>query len=85
MTQGKPAYMSREDYNLYKLGLWKRFKLRLTGKVYVGDRFKEGWKEPIPHYAFKCPTHGIVEDYPHGHKQRLECPRCREETQHGAN
>lgn len=77
MTQGKPAYMSREDFNLYKLGLWKRFKLWLMGYVYVGDRMKAGWKKPIPHYAFKCKKHGVVEDYARGYGERLECPICR--------
>ena len=51
----------------------------MSGHVYVGDRYKERWKEPIPHYAFKCPKHGIIVDYPHGYNQRLECPKCREE------
>ena len=61
------------------MNLWQRLKLRLSGYVYVGDRQREGWKGPLPHYAFNCPNHGLVENYPHGHSQRLECPRCREE------
>jgi len=40
---------------------------------------KEGWKAPIPHYAFRCPIHGIVVNYAHGFNQRLECPECRKE------
>ena len=62
-----------------RIKLLQRLKLQLNGYLYVGDRLKEGWKEPLPHYAFKCPIHGIVIDYPHGYEQRLECPKCREE------
>jgi len=57
-----------------------RLRLRLSGYVYVGDRMKEGWKAPIPHYAFKCPKHGTVVNYAHGFNQRLECPECRREV-----
>ena len=62
-----------------RIRLLERLKIQLSGYVYVGDKFKEGWKEPIPHYAFKCEKHGIIIDYPHGYNQRLECPKCREE------
>ena len=62
-----------------RIKLLERLKIQLSGYVYVGDRFKEGWKEPIHHYAFKCPKHGLIVDYPHGYNQRLECPKCREE------
>jgi len=66
--------MRKEDLNLLQ-----RLKLRLSGYVYVGDRQREGWKGPIPFYAFMCPIHGLVEDYPHYHSQWLECPECIEE------
>lgn len=56
-----------------------QIKLRLKGYVYVGERFKEGWREPISHYMFICYKHGYVVDYPHGYDERLECPRCRAE------
>jgi len=62
-----------------RIKLLQRLKLQLSGYVYVGDRMKEGWKEPIPHYAFNCPKHGLIIDYAHGYDQRLECPKCREE------
>ena len=45
----------------------------------MGDRRRDGWKGALPHYAFQCPAHGIVEGYPHGYEQRLESPRCIEE------
>ena len=64
--------MRKEDLNL-----WQRLKLQLSGYVYVGDRQKEGWKGPLPHYAFRCSVHGLVENYPHGYEQRLECPKCK--------
>jgi len=61
------------------LNIIQRFRLQLSGYTYVGHRSKPGWKDSIPHYAFKCPKHGTVVDYPHGYNQRLECPQCREE------
>jgi len=30
-----------------RIKLLQRLKLQLSGYVYVGDRMKEGWKEPI--------------------------------------
>ena len=62
-----------------RITLLNRLKLQLNGYVYVGDKKRNDWKGPLPHYAFKCPKHGIVVDYPHGYNQRLECPFCREE------
>jgi len=54
----------------------QRLKLHLTGRAYIGHRKKPGWKEPLPFYKFRCPKHGIVEDYPHGYNERLDCPLC---------
>jgi hypothetical protein len=62
-----------------RIKLLDRLKLQLSGHVYVGHRQHADWKEPLPHYAFNCPIHGIVEDYPHGFDQRLQCPLCRQE------
>ena len=53
--------------------------LRLNGHVYIGHKTREGWRGSLPFYAFHCPVHGLVENYPHGYKKRLECPRCLEE------
>lgn len=61
-----------------RIKLIERLRLQLEGHVYVGNKMKEGWKEPIPHYIFMCPIHGLVEDYPHGYQQRLECPLCKQ-------
>ena len=62
------------------MNLWQRLRLWLNGYVYVGDRQRASWKGPLPFYAFKCPIHGVVEDYPHGYAQCLECPKCKEEA-----
>ena len=63
------------------LNPFQRLELFLTGKVYVGHRGRPGWG-PLPFYAFRCPIHGIVEDYPHGYGEHLDCPRCRLESVH---
>ena len=63
-----------------KLGPFKRLVLSLLGHVYVEHRTYLGWDGELPFYAFKCPIHGIVEDYPHGHNDRLDCPICRLEA-----
>jgi len=51
-------------------------KMLLTGCVYVGHRTRPGWRGSLPFYRFKCPVHGIVENYPAGYERRLECPLC---------
>ena len=58
------------------LSLFKRFMIRTRGYAYVGHQRRPGWRASIPFYAFKCPEHGIVVDYPHGHRSNLTCPRC---------
>ena len=62
------------------LGLWQRLVLWVTGRVYLYDVKREGWSGFLPFYAFRCPMHGLVENYPMGYAQRLECPRCMEEA-----
>jgi len=61
---------------MIQLSLWQRLKLALFGKVSVGPIQKAGWRGPIEHYAFRCPVHGVVIDYPHGHRHLLTCPKC---------
>ena len=58
------------------MNLWKRIKMYLFGYVYIGDRIENGWKGPLPFYQFRCPIHGLVEDYLHRHEQELSCPLC---------
>ena len=54
----------------------QRLEIRLTGRAFVGYRARDGWRQPLQFYAFRCPVHGYVEDYPHGYAGRLECPLC---------
>ncbi len=62
-----------------ELSLIQRFRLRLLGHVYIGHRIRAGWKGSLPYFAFRCPVHGLVEDYPHGYTDRLDCPMCQRE------
>jgi len=55
------------------LNLWKRLRLRLLGRVCIGNYRKPGWSGTLPFYAFTCPNHGVVVDYPHGYNGRLDC------------
>ena len=64
---------------MIELSTFQKLRLRIFGHVKVGTRMKKGWRAPIMHYAFKCPKHGIVEDYPHGFRHELRCPKCTEE------
>jgi len=51
-------------------------RLRLFGSVPVGLRTRPGWGGSLMFYAFRCPEHGLVENYPYGYGERLECPKC---------
>ena len=57
----------------------QRLEIMLLGKAFVGYRTRDGWRQPLPFYAFSCPVHGYVEDYPHGYAERLDCPLCSRE------
>jgi hypothetical protein len=59
-----------------KLNLFKRLILHLFGQTYLEHRTRPGLKGSLPFYAFVCPFHGVVVDYPHVYSQRLECPKC---------
>ena len=61
------------------MNLIDKLKLALTGHAYVEHRTRSGWTAPLPFYAFKCEKHGLVENYPSGHHQRLLCPQCQAE------
>jgi hypothetical protein len=54
----------------------QKLRFKLFGRVFVGLRNRRGRGASLPFYAFKCPVHGIVEDYPHGYHGRLDCPLC---------
>lgn len=59
-----------------ELSLKDKLKLRIRGSLYVGHKKKDEWTDEFPFYVFKCPIHGLVEDYPHGWKETLSCPKC---------
>jgi hypothetical protein len=62
---------------LLKLRIWERFWYRLGFKLKVGKRMYHGWKASMMHYLFKCPLcHRPGIDYPHGYRNRLDCPHC---------
>ena len=58
------------------LSWFQRFLIRIRGYAFVEHRIRPGWRAYIPFYAFKCKEHGIVVDYPHGHRGNLTCPKC---------
>ena len=58
------------------LTLTQRLSLMFFGFTKTKKRSRPGWNGELFFYAFKCFKHGVVEDYPHGFDQRLECPLC---------
>jgi len=64
---------NRRDH-VYNLSRLNRLELRLIGHSYLG-KIKTRHGE-LAIYAFKCPDHGVVANYPHGHARRLLCPVC---------
>ena len=62
-----------------EVGLLRSLIIKLTGRAFIGYWKKPGWRQSLPFYVFECPVHGYVEDYPHGYRNRLECPHCYQE------
>lgn len=62
-----------------RIKLLEKLKIQLQGHVYVGEEKREGWKEQVSIYMFKCPKHGYVKSNVKGYNERLECPTCLEE------
>ena len=58
----------------------QRIRMRLNGYIYIGHRIRPGWRAPLPFYLFKCPVHGMVQNYPMGYAEILRCPLCDEEA-----
>lgn len=79
MTYTMLSRSRQRSPNAPQLSMRQRLALRLTGKTYVGHYSKPGWSGALPFYAFECPTHGLVSNYPMGYGKRLECPKCLEE------
>jgi len=71
--------MSGGGGNTLKLTLIQKIKMKTNGRVYLEHRTRPRWRGFLPFYAFKCPVHGIVIDYPHGLYDELSCPKCFEE------
>ena len=69
--------MQQENKNLQKLTFTQKIRLELLGITPTEKKKLPGWKGELQFYAFKCPVHGIVEDYPHGYRQVLSCKKCR--------
>ncbi len=67
------------------LSLFERIAMRLFGSVYIGHRKRPGWRGQLPMYAFRCPRHGVVVNYPQGYDERLECPLCLREGSMGSD
>lgn len=59
-----------------KLSLAQRIRLEILGVTPTERRKRPGWRGELQFYAFKCPIHGVVEDYPHGYQQTLRCGKC---------
>ena len=43
---------------------------------FLGFIRRADWSGELPYYRFRCPVHGLVEDYPHGYHSILVCPEC---------
>lgn len=54
----------------------QRIRLKISGITPTKKKSLPGWRGKLQFYAFICPEHGIVEDYPHGYQQTLRCPEC---------
>ena len=61
-----------------RMSLINRLKFQLQGYVNSGLKEHPDTKSKIEYFTFKCPIHGLVEDYRHGYSKYLECPMCRE-------
>lgn len=73
-----PHEEKRRETPSRKLTRYERIELSITGRVFIDYYSKEGWSGKLPYYAFECPTHGTVFNYPMGFDKRLECPKCLE-------
>jgi hypothetical protein len=54
----------------------QRIKLLIMGAVATSRRSRPGWSGSLQFYAFRCPVHGLVENYPQGYERVLRCPYC---------
>ena len=68
-----------EGLEANQVNLLNWVKMRLSGHDYVEHRQLEGWSGALPFYRFRCPKHGLVENYPMGYAEILRCPQCDKE------
>jgi hypothetical protein len=59
-----------------RLSLLQKIRLLVAGAVPTSRRSRHGWSGSLQFYAFRCPVHGIVENYPQGYNEALRCPIC---------
>jgi len=63
-------------YNIKTINLLKKIKIKLFGYARLGNYKLEGWKNPLPFYAFKCEKHGLQITYTTGWEKKLICNKC---------
>lgn len=59
-----------------RLSPLQRIRLIITGAVPTSRRSRSGWSGSLQFYAFMCPVHDLVENYPQGYERVLRCPYC---------
>jgi len=69
--------IDKSEIEKYLGRLW-RLKV-LIKPIYIGEYEKEGWRNKLPFYLFRCSKHGYGVDYLHGYDEYLYCPQCLEE------
>jgi hypothetical protein len=83
----EPTFLTKNSHNLMNnayqdtesplnLSIVQRTRLKLFGITPTTKKKLVGWQGELQFYAFKCPIHGIVEDYAHGYGQTLRCRKC---------
>ena len=63
-----------------ELRFFQRMRLRLFGRICIGEQMNKGWSSSLPLYAFKCEKHGLQINHPVGHGGYLLCPECTRES-----
>ncbi len=59
-----------------ELSLLQRLRIAILGVSQTQLRTRPGWHGSLMFFAFKCPDHGLVENYPQGYLKVLHCPVC---------
>ena len=72
--------MPRTDLDTPKPTTHQRLQVSIYGHVGIGKYKNPGWKTPAEFYLFICKKHGYVTNRVKGYDQRLECPKCWEDS-----